>query len=89
MGLQDNEEARDGQPGALFRELGRLKRAERRARMRQEIADGLRVVEAAKAAGLPIKAATIAGVALELGPPAASATLTPLEAWRAKHARRT
>jgi hypothetical protein len=56
-----------------YRDLDRIKRAERRARIRQEIAEGLRVVEAAKAAGLPVRGATIAGVALELGAPAASA----------------
>jgi len=71
------------------RDLDRIKRAERRARIRQEIAEGLRVVEAAKAAGLPVRGATIAGVALELGAPgpAPEATLTPLQAWRAKRAR--
>jgi hypothetical protein len=75
---------------ACCRELDRLARAKRRAQFRQEVADGLRVVEAAKAAGLPVRAATIAGVALELGPPDAGtegATLTPLQAWRAKRAR--
>jgi hypothetical protein len=51
------------------REMARISRAARRAQFRQEIADGLRVVEAAKAAGFPIKGATIAGVTLELGSP--------------------
>jgi Flp pilus assembly protein TadB len=51
------------------RAVDRLNRAERRARFRQELADGLRVIAAAKAAGLPIKAATIAGVNLEIGAP--------------------
>jgi hypothetical protein len=37
------------------REVDRLNRAQQRARFRQEIADGLRVIAAAKAAGLPIK----------------------------------
>jgi hypothetical protein len=55
------------------REHERIKRAERRARFRQEVADALRVVEAAKAAGLPLRGVTIAGVAVELGAPAASA----------------
>ena len=51
------------------RAVDRLNRAERRARFREELADGLRVVTAAKAAGLSIRAATIAGVSLEIGAP--------------------
>jgi hypothetical protein len=51
------------------RAVDRLNRAERRAQFRQEIADGLRVIAAVKAAGLSIKAATIAGVSLEIGAP--------------------
>ena len=51
------------------RALDRINRAKRRAQFRQEIADGLRVVEAAKAAGFRIKGAIIAGVPLELGSP--------------------
>jgi hypothetical protein len=71
------------------RAVDRLNRAKRRAQFRQELADGQRVLEAAKAAGLPIRGATIAGVTLELGAPgpAPEATLTPLQAWRAKRAR--
>jgi hypothetical protein len=51
------------------RAVDRLNRAERRTQFRQELADGLRVVAAAKAAGLSIRAATIAGVSLEIGAP--------------------
>jgi uncharacterized protein YgbK (DUF1537 family) len=60
------------------RAVDRLNRAERRARFRQELADGLRVIAAAKAAGFQVKGATIAGVALELGATAASATAEQL-----------
>jgi phage terminase Nu1 subunit (DNA packaging protein) len=49
--------------------VDRLNRAKQRAQFRQEIADGLRVVAAAKAAGLSITAATIAGVSLGIGAP--------------------
>jgi len=57
------------------REMARISRAAQRAQFRQEIADALRVIAAAKAAGLPIKGVTIAGVPLELGAPQlASAT---------------
>jgi hypothetical protein len=59
------------------RAVDRLNRAKRRAQFRQEVADGLRVVEAAKAAGLPVKGATIAGVTLELGAPAPAAGEPP------------
>jgi hypothetical protein len=55
------------------RAADRRSHAKRRAQFRQELADGLRVIAAAKAAGLLIKAATIAGVSLELGAPATSA----------------
>lgn len=51
------------------RAVDRLNRAKRRAQFREELADGLRVVAAAKAAGLSIRAATIAGVNLEIGAP--------------------
>jgi hypothetical protein len=51
------------------RAVDRLNRAKRRAQFREELADGLRVVAAAKAAGLSIRAATIAGVSLEIGAP--------------------
>jgi hypothetical protein len=51
------------------RAMSRISRAAQRAQFRQEIVDGLRVVEAAKAAGFSIKGATIAGVTLELGSP--------------------
>jgi Flp pilus assembly protein TadB len=51
------------------RAVDRLNRAKRRAQFRKELADGLRVIAAAKAAGLSIKAATIAGVSLEIGAP--------------------
>jgi hypothetical protein len=51
------------------REMARISRAARRAQFREELADGLRVVAAAKAAGLSIRAATIAGVSLEIGAP--------------------
>jgi hypothetical protein len=51
------------------REIARISRAARRAQFRQKIADGLRVVNSAKAAGFPIKGVTIAGVTLELGSP--------------------
>jgi hypothetical protein len=59
------------------REVDRLNRAQQRARFRQEIADGLRVIAAAKAAGLPIKGAVIAGVALEIGAAASAPAEEP------------
>ena len=51
------------------RAVDRLNRAERRAQFPQELADGLRVIAAAKAAGLQVKSATIAGFELRLGAP--------------------
>ena len=48
------------------RAVDRLNRAERRARFRQELADGLRVIAAAKAAGFQVKGATIAGLTCSL-----------------------
>ena len=51
------------------RAVDRLNRAKRRAQFREELADGLRVVAAAKAAGFQVKGATIAGFELQLGAP--------------------
>ena len=69
-----------------FRAMAALQRRERPERLAREIA----VVKAAQRAGLPVKAAIVEGVALTFGDPEAAgkaATLTPLEAWKAKHAR--
>jgi hypothetical protein len=69
-----------------FRAMAALQRRERRERLARAIA----VVKTAQKAGLPVKRATIEGVDLEFGQPEAAkapATLTPLEAWKAKHAR--
>jgi hypothetical protein len=52
-----------------FREADRRNRANRRTQFRQQIADGLRVIAAAKAAGFQVKGAIIAGFELQLGAP--------------------
>jgi hypothetical protein len=54
---------------ALLRALGRQSRRERRER----VAEALAVVKAAKRAGLPVKGATVEGVALTFGAPDAPA----------------
>lgn len=50
---------------ALMRVYGIISRRERRERVKQALA----VIEAARKKGLPVKAATIEGVVLELGEP--------------------
>ena len=68
------------------RAMGAQKRRERREEQAREIA----VIKAAQKAGLSVKRAVIGGVTVEFGQPEAAAptaTLTPLEAWKAKHAR--
>jgi hypothetical protein len=68
----------------------RSDRAKHRKRLRQEIADALRIALAAKAAGFPIRAATIGGIQFEFGEPE-SATAPPgneLDQWLAKHPER-
>lgn len=70
----------------LFRAWTLIGRRERRERVAQALA----MVKKAHKAGLAVKKATIEGVDLEFGQPEAAvkpATLTPLEAWKAKHAR--
>jgi hypothetical protein len=47
-----------------------------RREQRERIAKGLRVVKAAKKAGLPVKAATVEGVALEFGAPETNETIS-------------
>jgi hypothetical protein len=67
------------------REAQRIKQRERR----QEEARQRAVIKRALKAGLPVTGATVDGVDLKLGATDAAkeATLTPLQAWRAKHAR--
>ena len=70
--------------------LDRSNRQARRRARRERLTQALNVIRAAQRAGLPVKAATVEGVALTFGDPEAAgkaATLTPLEAWKAKHAR--
>jgi hypothetical protein len=50
---------------ALYKELDRRSRAERRLFIRQQIADAKRVARALKAAGVPVRSATIAGTVYE------------------------
>lgn len=73
----------DARQRAILRNLDRLTQAERRRWMRQERADALGTVRAAKAAGLPMRAVIIAGVKYELGEPAqpASAPNRELTEW--------
>jgi hypothetical protein len=75
---------------AYAKQLVAWKRQDRRRELAREIA----TVKALAKAGLPIKRAIIDGLVVELGQPDApptppAATLTALEAWRAKHARRS
>jgi len=72
-----------------YNELMRAYAAIARREERERIAKGLRVVKAVEKAGKPVTRATIEGVELQFGEPDAAnkATLTPLEAWKAKHAR--
>jgi hypothetical protein len=49
--------------GKILRALGAIDRR----RQRERIAKGLAIVKAAKRAGLPVRSATIEGVALEFG----------------------
>jgi hypothetical protein len=69
-----------------LRAMVALQRRERRDRLAREIA----VIKAVQKAGLPIRRATLEGVAVECGQPESglAPTLTPLEAWKAKHARK-
>jgi hypothetical protein len=69
-----------------LRAVALIGRRERRERLAREIG----VVKALQKAGLSVKKATIDGVGVEFGQPEAAknaAALTPLEAWKAKHAR--
>jgi predicted Fe-S protein YdhL (DUF1289 family) len=59
---------------------------QRRGR-RQEEARQIRVIKAMQKAGLPVSRAVVSGVDLEFSQAGPAATLTPLEAWKAKHAR--
>jgi hypothetical protein len=76
---------------AYYRAMALIKRVEHRNRLRQEIDDVLRVARAAKAAGLTIRATTIAGIPFEFGEPARAAEPKEpddqVEAWIAKHWR--
>jgi hypothetical protein len=65
---------------ALFKELDRRSRAERRLFIRQQIVDAKRFARALKAAGVPVRSATIAGIIYEFGEPA-KAALTPSNPW--------
>jgi hypothetical protein len=72
------------------RRLARMDRdTERRARKfrRRMRAEAIEFAVAARKAGLPIDRVSAAGIALTLGAPEPAtkeATLTPLEAWKAK-----
>lgn len=69
------DERLDAHRRAILRNLDRLSEAERRRWMRQERAEALRTVKAATAAGMAMRAVTIAGATYELGEP--DAPLTP------------
>jgi hypothetical protein len=74
---------------AYCKALDRISRTNRRKFLNQQIADAKRIARGLKAAGVPVRAATIAGIPFEFGELESrkEATLTPLEKWRAKHAR--
>jgi hypothetical protein len=64
----------------LLRAFGTIDRRNRRERIDR----ALKVIKAAQKAGLPVKGATIEGVALEFGEPGGSAITTELDQWIAK-----
>lgn len=87
--MTDNLDARQR---AFWRAWDRSNMAQRRKWMRMQLADALRVARIMKAAGFPMRSATIMGVAYEFGEPVkasdAKAPADEVEAWIAKQKAR-